>query len=69
MAGSFRRLSRVIETSLEQLAIPTEDRKLIYHDILCMSWAVVYDRNALSRDEDSRPTTLANRTGVASETT
>ena len=56
MARSSRRLSRVMETLLEQLAIRTEDGKLIYRDILCMSWTVVYERNTLSNEGASRPT-------------
>jgi hypothetical protein len=46
-----------METLLEQLAIPTGDGKLIYRDILCMSWAAVCDRtNALSHKRDSKVT-------------
>jgi hypothetical protein len=51
------RLRRVIERLLEQLAIPTEDGKLIYLDMLCMSWAAVCDRRSvLSNERDSEVT-------------
>ena len=51
------RLRRIIENLLEQPAIPTEDGKLIYLDILCMSWVAVCDRrNALGHELDSKVT-------------
>jgi hypothetical protein len=51
-----------METLLERLATPTEDGKLIYRDILCMSWAAVYDpRNALSHEPDSKVTDAETR--------
>ena len=47
------RLRYIVENLLEQLAIPTEDGKLIYLDILCMSWATACDRrSALSNERD-----------------
>jgi hypothetical protein len=33
---------------LEQLAVRTEDGRLIYQDISCMSWAYVCDADALN---------------------
>jgi hypothetical protein len=39
------RLQCLIATLLEQLGTPTEDGKLIYTDILCMSWVTVCDRS------------------------
>lgn len=54
MARSFHNFMRVIERLLGQLAIPTEDGRLIYHDILCMSWAAVCDRtDALGHERDT----------------
>ncbi len=44
MRSSSQSFSRVLEALLEQLAIRTEDGKLIYQDILCMSWAGVCDQ-------------------------
>jgi len=50
------RLRYIVENLLEQLAIPTEDGKLIYLDILCMSWATVCDRrSALSNERAKLP--------------
>jgi hypothetical protein len=54
MAGSSHNFMSVIERLLGQLAIPTEDGRLIYHDILCMSWAAVCDRtDALGHECDT----------------
>jgi hypothetical protein len=54
MAGSFHNFMRVIERLVGQLAIPTEDGRLIYHDILCMSWAAVCDgTDALGHELDT----------------
>jgi hypothetical protein len=55
MRSSSRTLGRVLEAVLEQLAIRTEDGKLIYQDMLCMSWAAVCDqKDHLSQKQSSK---------------
>jgi len=54
MARSFHNFMRVDREAAGTLAIPTEDGRLIYHDILCMSWAAVCDRtDALGHERDT----------------
>jgi hypothetical protein len=54
MARSSHNFMRVIERLLGRLAIPTEDGRLIYHDIMCMSWAAVCDStDALGHERDT----------------
>jgi hypothetical protein len=51
------KLRRIIERLLEHLAISTEDSKLIYFDVLCMSWAAACERrSALSNKRDCEVT-------------
>jgi hypothetical protein len=40
---------------LEQLAVRTEDGRLIYQDMLCMSWVAVCDVDRSDRLEASPP--------------
>jgi hypothetical protein len=43
MARLSRQFICKLEKLLERLAVRTEDGKLIYQDISCMSWAAVCD--------------------------
>ena len=55
MRSSSRTFSRVLEALLQQLAIRTEDGKLIYQDILCTSWASVCNQtDHLSQKQSSK---------------
>ena len=55
MLDSSRGFRQVMESLLEQLAVPTEDGKLIYCDMLCMSWIALCDqRNDLGHKQDSK---------------
>jgi hypothetical protein len=57
MRNSCQRLSRLLEALLGQLAVRAGNDKLIYQDILCMSWATVLDRDdLLGRGGSSKPT-------------
>jgi len=57
MASSSQRLSRLLEALFGQLAIRAGNDKLIYQDILCMSWATVLDtRDLLDSEASSKPT-------------
>jgi hypothetical protein len=43
MAHVLQQLGSVLTRMLEQLAVRTEDGRLIYQDMLCMSWVAVCD--------------------------
>ena len=43
MTELLQKLGRFLEKMLKQLAVRTEDGRLIYQDISCMSWADVCD--------------------------
>jgi hypothetical protein len=43
MATAFHQFGHLLKTLLEQLAIRTEDGRLIYQDMSCMSWAYICD--------------------------
>jgi hypothetical protein len=49
MAIVFQQFGHLLKKMLEQLAVRTEDGRLIYQDMLCMSWVDVYDADAFSR--------------------
>ncbi len=54
MARLSNKFMCVIERLLGQLATSTEDGRLIYHDITCMSWAAVCDStDALGHERDT----------------
>src|SRR5437899_1757559 len=53
MIGLLQRFGRSLEKMLEQLAVRTEDGRLIYQDILCMSWVDVCDGPAPGHQRDS----------------
>ena len=44
MGRSLRRFGRALAARLEHLAVRAGNDKLIYQDILCMSWATVLDQ-------------------------
>jgi hypothetical protein len=48
MARVFQQFGHLLKKLLEQLAVRTEDGRLIYQDISCMSWAYVCDADALN---------------------
>jgi hypothetical protein len=43
MAHALQQLGSILTKMLEQLAVRTEDGRLIYQDMLCMSWVAVCD--------------------------
>jgi hypothetical protein len=49
MARVFQQFGHLLKKMLEQLAVRTEDGRLIYQDMLCMSWVDVCDADAFSR--------------------
>jgi hypothetical protein len=49
MARVLQQFGHLLKKLLEQLAVRTEDGRLIYQDISCMSWAYVCDADAFSR--------------------
>jgi len=49
MASVFQQLGHLLKKMLEQLAVRTEDGRLIYQEISCMSWAYVCGADASSR--------------------
>jgi hypothetical protein len=53
MAHVLQQLGSVLAKMLEQLAVRTEDGKLIYQDMLCMSWVAVCDADRPDRVEAS----------------
>jgi hypothetical protein len=48
MARVFQQFGHLLKKMLEQLAVRTEDGRLIYQDMLCMSWVDVCDADAFS---------------------
>jgi hypothetical protein len=57
--GISKKLSRLLEALLRHLAIRAGNDKLIYQDILCMSWATVLDRHDVPGSEASFEPTCA----------
>jgi len=53
MAHALQQLASILTKMLEQLAVRTEDGKLIYQDMLCMSWVAVCDVDRPSQQRDS----------------
>jgi hypothetical protein len=49
MARVLQQFGHLLKKMLEQLAVRTEDGRLIYQDMLCMSWVDVCDADAFSR--------------------
>jgi hypothetical protein len=48
MARVFQQFGHFLMKMLEQLAVRTEDGRLIYQDISCMSWVDVCNAHAFS---------------------
>jgi hypothetical protein len=55
MAHVLQQLGSILTKALEQLAVRTEDGRLIYQDMLCMSWVAVCDVDRPDRLEASPP--------------
>jgi hypothetical protein len=55
MAHVLQQLGSILTKVLEQLAVRTEDGRLIYQDMLCMSWVAVCDVDRSDRLEASPP--------------
>jgi hypothetical protein len=53
MAHALQQLGSVLARMLEQLAVRTEDSRLIYQDMLCMSWVAVCDVDRPGQQRDS----------------
>jgi hypothetical protein len=53
MAHVLQQLGSVLARLLEQLAVRTEDGRLIYQDMLCMSWVAVCDVHRHGKQQDS----------------
>jgi hypothetical protein len=53
MAHVLQQLGSVLTRMLEQLAVRAEDGRLIYQDMLCMSWVAVCDVHRPGEQRDS----------------
>jgi hypothetical protein len=49
MARALEQFGHFLKKMLEQLAVRTEDGRLIYQDMSCMSWVAVCNADAFSR--------------------
>jgi len=65
MAKAFQQIGHFLKKMLEQLAVRTEDGRLIYQDISCMSWAYVCDADAFS--PEVAPTQVSPQPSVAAD--
>jgi hypothetical protein len=55
MAHALQQFASILTKMLEQLAVRTEDGRLIFQDMLCMSWVAVCDVDRPDQLEASPP--------------
>jgi len=53
MAHILQQVGFILTRMLESLAVRTEDGRLIYQDMLCMSWVAVCDVHQPGQQRDS----------------